>query len=83
LYRVHVGVLSQATGRLGEKWYAPMKEQASFTVLPGALRERFPGAPAAHLVSRMPPAVVEHRWSLNGEDLSARRSSSTATEAGV
>jgi lipopolysaccharide transport system ATP-binding protein len=74
-YRIHVGVLAHTSGKLGEKWYMPLRELGSFVVSPGLLRERLPGLPAAHLVSRIPPMVLEHSWKLNEQSISGTRSS--------
>ena len=70
VYRLHVAVQSQISSTLGNKWYLPFTEIGSFTLLPGSLRDRLPGAPAAYLVSKMPPMILTHSWSLNGQILS-------------
>lgn len=66
-YGIHLGVAAVTTGALGQKWYMPPQDCGSFTVLPGRMKEHFPGVPATHLVSGMPPVVVAHSWKLNGQ----------------
>lgn len=74
-YSIHVGVMANVSSKFGKKWYAPLRERAVFTVLPGSLRNRFPGMTANRLVS-MPPLVVTCAWKLNGQVLSMDDSSS-------
>ena len=69
-YRVHVGVQARVSAKLGGKWYLPTAEEGSFVVRPGRLRDVYPGAPAAHLVSRIPGVVLSHSWSLDDRPLS-------------
>jgi lipopolysaccharide transport system ATP-binding protein len=72
-YRLYVGVLANISGKLGEKWYVPLTEFGLFTILPGSLKDRFPGMPSAHIVSTIPPLLVEHSWTLNGQPLKYRK----------
>lgn len=69
-YSLHLGVQSAIDGALGQKWHARPQDHGRFKVLPDGLRDRFPGAPAIHLVSGIPPVVVAHTWKLNGQVLS-------------
>jgi len=39
-----------------------MREFVTFSVIPGSLIEKLPGAPAAHLAGMMPPLVLNHSW---------------------
>jgi len=69
-YRFLVAVQAAASGAFGQKWYAPRKNYSSFTVLPDGFQDRFPGIPAVQLVSRIPPMILPHSWTLNGLSLS-------------
>ena len=70
-YRLSVGMRTGLfTTHHGEVWHVPPTEVGSFTVLPGSIRDRLPGAPARILVSGLPPMLIEHSWSLNGKVLS-------------
>lgn len=64
-YRLFAGILSQASGQLGRKWYAPYSELGYFTITAETLAANFPGAPGPHLVSQMPPLMIEHSWKLD------------------
>ena len=70
LYRIHLGVMSQNTALFGKKWYIPWTEVGSFTILPGSLKTRFPGASVVHLVSKMPPMIMDHAWEVHGDESS-------------
>jgi lipopolysaccharide transport system ATP-binding protein len=70
VYHISVGVQATVSMQMGGKWYVQPTKRCAFTLLPGALNKRFPGAPASYLVSNMPPIVVEHSWNLNGNALS-------------
>jgi hypothetical protein len=61
-YIIHLAVQSATTGTLGKKWYTYFREYSEFTVLTGSLRDSFPGVPATHFISGMPPVVVAHTW---------------------
>jgi len=74
-YGIHLGVAAATTGELGQKWYAPPQDYGSFTILPTGLKGQFPGVPAAHLVSGIPPVIVAHSWKLNGQVLSMSKAS--------
>lgn len=80
VYSIHIGVQARTSLKLGKKWYAPLRECGSFTVLPGSLRARFPGALAVHLVSRIPPMILTHSWNLNEQVLSNTRLSTGVTD---
>ncbi len=80
VYHLVVGVMSQISARLGQKWYMPYAELGSFTVTPGALTDLLPGAPGAQLISRIPPMILEHSWHLDGCNLSNTESSVRETE---
>jgi hypothetical protein len=80
-YQICVGVQSEPTSRLGRKWYLPFTEVGSFTVTPGPLREQMPQAPSSYLVSRLPPMVVAHAWSLDGRPLARVGSVSSVRQA--
>ena len=69
-YRFLVAVQAAPASAFGQKWYAPRKNYGSFTVLPDGLQDRFPGIPAVQLVSRIPPMILLHSWTLNGHKLS-------------
>jgi lipopolysaccharide transport system ATP-binding protein len=68
-YRVFLGVQAQVSARLGEKWYVRPVEVANLAIRPGRLKQLYPGAPAAVLVSRLPPLVAGHTWTLDGRTL--------------
>lgn len=69
-YRIFVGVQSQQSSELGEKWYYPYEELGGFTILPGELRTSLPGAAALTMVYDMPPLVMKHAWRVNGKIVS-------------
>jgi lipopolysaccharide transport system ATP-binding protein len=70
VYQLHVCVLSKLISeQLGKKRYTEWKALGRFTILPGLLKRRLPGAPVAWLVSQMPPMILEHSWRLDGENL--------------
>jgi lipopolysaccharide transport system ATP-binding protein len=76
LYRLYVGVQSQIiSATVGEKWYLPMRELGSVFVRPEGVWGLLPGIPATH-ATRMPPVILDHSWSLNGEPLSRAESAS-------
>ena len=66
VYRVMAGAMTQPSAELGEKWSLPLAEVGSVTVTPGPLIGRLPGLAAVHLVSQLPPALLDHAWSLDG-----------------
>jgi hypothetical protein len=70
LYRLYLGVQSEHISALmGEKWYLPLGEFASFIIRPAEVWDVLPGVPVSN-VSTMPPLVLDHSWSFNGEPLS-------------
>jgi len=69
-YRFRIGVQAAPASAFGQKWYSPLRNCGSFTVVPDGFQARFPGIPAAHLISRIPPMVLAHSWTLNGQRLS-------------
>ncbi len=71
LYRVYIGIQSQASTAMGEKWLMPQRELGSFTVLPRGMKERLPGLPAVYQVAYPASTIVEHSWRVNGEDWGA------------
>ena len=72
VYVTLVGVQCGASGQLGKKWYSRPANYDSFVVLPGGVRDRFPGAPSTHLVSAMPPIIMDYSWKVNGQVLRGR-----------
>jgi hypothetical protein len=67
LYRIYLGVQSQHISALmGEKWYLPLGEVASLIIRPGQVWDVLPGVPVSN-VSTMPPLVLDHSWSFNGQ----------------
>ncbi len=69
MYHVMAGVRALMSRALGKKYHAPLRDVGTFVVLPAGLEARFPGAPASYLVSGLPPLVLNHRWRLNGTEL--------------
>ena len=69
LYRLYLGVQSEHISALmGEKWYLPLGEFASVVIRPGEVWDVLPGVPVSN-VSTMPPLVLDHSWSFNGQPL--------------
>ena len=68
-YCVIAGVMSKPSAELGEKWYLPLAELGSVVINPGTLVNSLIGLPALHLVSQLPPVILDHAWSLNGHEL--------------
>ncbi len=69
IYSIYVSVLRNISGQLGAKWYTPIKEFGSFTILPGLFKDNFPDIPATHYVSNLPPMILDNTWSLDGKQL--------------
>ena len=74
-YSIQAGVKAQVSSRFGKKWYTRLREYATFSVLPGPLKDRLPGMTANLLVSMPLPLVTTCKWELNGQLLSADGSS--------
>jgi len=66
----HRGDTTEAERTTGTIFHARPRYYCSFKVIPDDLSERFPGASAFQLVSRMPPTVFEHTWKV---DVRSRR----------
>ena len=68
-YSIRVWVQRATSGQLGKKWNMRPKDLGSITILPNGLREKYPNVPAVHLVSGIPPLIIDHSWNLNGKDV--------------
>ena len=68
VYGLHAGVKARISGKLGRKWYAPLREVGTFTILPGSLRNRLPGVPSGY-AHMLPPLILEHTWQLDNRTL--------------
>ena len=67
VYKIDIGVIANPSLSLGEKWHLPPEEFSSFIIVPGILKSRLPGIPSTHLISKMPPVVLDHKWYLDGK----------------
>ena len=80
-YSLVVAVQATVTGAIGKKWINQPRCRSSFVIHSEGLRAELPNAPAPHMVSEMPPVILPHTWTLNGEALARRSGLPTPTDS--
>ena len=63
-YILNVGILSEKAGVPGQKWHCRPIDVGTFKIGIDDIHSKFPGIPATHAVSKMPPSMMNHSWEI-------------------